>query len=36
VEHLEDAVAAVQVRLSDVEAEPLESGYQPHPIADFR
>ena len=32
---MEYAVAAVEVRLSDVEAERLESGYQPHPIADI-
>jgi 1-deoxyxylulose-5-phosphate synthase len=36
LEHLEDAVAAVDVDLSDDEAEQLESGYRPHPIAGFR
>jgi aryl-alcohol dehydrogenase-like predicted oxidoreductase len=36
LEHLEDAFAAVDVDLSDAEAEQLESGYRPHPIAGFR
>ena len=35
-EHLEDAVAALDVQLSDAEADHLESGYRPHPIAGFR
>ncbi|HEX8093361.1 aldo/keto reductase, partial [Jatrophihabitans sp.] len=36
LEHLQDAVAAVDVELSDAEVEPLESGYRPHSIAGFR
>jgi aryl-alcohol dehydrogenase-like predicted oxidoreductase len=36
LEHLEDALAAVKVELSDTEVERLESGYRPHPIAGFR
>ena len=35
-EHLDDAVAALDVQLSDAEADQLESGYRPHPIAGFR
>ena len=35
-EHLSDAVAALDVQLSDAEADQLESGYRPHPIAGFR
>jgi aryl-alcohol dehydrogenase-like predicted oxidoreductase len=31
--HLEDAVAAVEIRLSDKELEELQSPYAPHPIA---
>jgi aryl-alcohol dehydrogenase (NADP+) len=34
--HLQDAVASLQVTLSDAEADQLESGYQPHPVAGFR
>jgi aryl-alcohol dehydrogenase-like predicted oxidoreductase len=30
--HLEDAIAAVDVRLSDEEIERLEAPYQPHPV----
>jgi aryl-alcohol dehydrogenase (NADP+) len=36
VEHLEDAFAALDVSLSDDEADRLESGYRPHPIVGFR
>jgi aryl-alcohol dehydrogenase-like predicted oxidoreductase len=35
-QHLEDAVAALDVELSDAEADRLESGYRAHPIAGFR
>ena len=35
-EHLDDAVAALDVELSDAEVDRLESGYRPHPIAGFR
>jgi aryl-alcohol dehydrogenase-like predicted oxidoreductase len=34
--HLQDAVASLQVTLSDAEADQLESSYQPHPVAGFR
>jgi aryl-alcohol dehydrogenase-like predicted oxidoreductase len=34
--HLDDAVAALDVSLSEDEVDALESGYQPHPIAGFR
>jgi aryl-alcohol dehydrogenase (NADP+) len=34
--HLDDAVAALNVELTDEEVERLESGYQPHAIAGFR
>ena len=34
--HLQDAVAALDVELSDVEAEQLERDYRPHPVAGFR
>ena len=34
-EHLEDAVAAVSVKLSDEEIKALETGYAPHPVAGF-
>jgi aryl-alcohol dehydrogenase-like predicted oxidoreductase len=34
--HLSDAVAALDVSLTDDEVDALESGYQPHPIAGFR
>ncbi|MPY91693.1 MAG: aldo/keto reductase [Acidimicrobiia bacterium] len=34
-EHLEDAIAAVGVGLSDDEAKALEAPYQPHPVAGF-
>ncbi|MDQ1720843.1 MAG: 1-deoxyxylulose-5-phosphate synthase, partial [Pseudonocardiales bacterium] len=34
--HLEDAFAALDVQLSDAEAEMLESAYRPHPVAGFR
>jgi aryl-alcohol dehydrogenase-like predicted oxidoreductase len=30
--HLEDAVAALQVRLSDQELASLQEPYQPHPV----
>ena len=33
--HLEEAVAAVDVKLSDAEIEALEAPYVPHPIAGF-
>jgi aryl-alcohol dehydrogenase (NADP+) len=36
LEHLEDAVAALDVELSDAEVDRLESGYRPHPVAGFR
>jgi aryl-alcohol dehydrogenase-like predicted oxidoreductase len=36
LEHLEDAFAALDVELSDAEADRLESGYRPHPVAGFR
>lgn len=32
LEHLEDAVKAVEVKLSDEELEALEESYQPHPV----
>jgi aryl-alcohol dehydrogenase-like predicted oxidoreductase len=35
-EHLCDAVAALDVELSDAEADLLESGYRPHSVAGFR
>ncbi len=31
--HLEDAVAAVELELSDKETEELERPYTPHPVA---
>jgi aryl-alcohol dehydrogenase (NADP+) len=34
--HLDDAVAAVDVRLDDSEIESLEKAYQPHQVAGFR
>jgi aryl-alcohol dehydrogenase-like predicted oxidoreductase len=34
--HLDDAVAALQLELSDDEVAALEGGYQPHSIAGFR
>jgi aryl-alcohol dehydrogenase (NADP+) len=34
--HLDDAVAALDVPLSDDEVDALESGYRPHSIAGFR
>jgi aryl-alcohol dehydrogenase (NADP+) len=34
--HLDDAVAALDLELTDDEVERLESGYQPHAIAGFR
>ena len=34
-DHLEDAVAAHDVKLSDAEIEALEAPYVPHPIAGF-
>jgi aryl-alcohol dehydrogenase-like predicted oxidoreductase len=33
--HLEDAVAALSVRLSDEEVRRLEEPYQPHPVLGF-
>ncbi len=33
--HLEDAVAAVSVKLSDEEIKRLEEPYQPHPVLGF-
>lgn len=33
--HLDDAVAALEVRLSDEEAQRLEAHYQPHPVLGF-
>jgi aryl-alcohol dehydrogenase (NADP+) len=35
LEHLADAVAALDVELSDDEAARLEAGYEPHPVAGF-
>jgi len=34
--HLEEAVAAVDVKLSDAEIDALEAPYVPHPIAGFQ
>ena len=34
-EHLEDAIAAVDVRLSDEEIKRLEEPYRPHPVVGF-
>jgi len=36
LEHLQDAIAAVDVTLSDDEVERLEQPYVPHPVAGFR
>jgi aryl-alcohol dehydrogenase-like predicted oxidoreductase len=36
VHHLEDAVAAVDLRLDDSEVDLLEKGYQPRAVAGFR
>ena len=36
VHHLEDAVAAVDLRLDDSEVDSLEKGYQPRAVAGFR
>ncbi|MBA2471053.1 MAG: aldo/keto reductase [Pseudonocardiales bacterium] len=36
VQHLEDAVAAVDLRLDDSEVDALEKGYQPRAVAGFR
>jgi aryl-alcohol dehydrogenase-like predicted oxidoreductase len=33
--HLEDAVAALSVKLSDEEIKQLEELYQPHPVLGF-
>ncbi|WP_195847110.1 aldo/keto reductase, partial [Bordetella pertussis] len=33
--HLEDAVAALALRLTDEEAARLEAAYAPHPVAGF-
>jgi aryl-alcohol dehydrogenase-like predicted oxidoreductase len=33
LEHLHDAVAAVDLELSDAEVEELEAAYRPHPVA---
>jgi 1-deoxyxylulose-5-phosphate synthase len=35
MEHLEDAVAALSVKLSEDEIRQLEEGYQPHPVLGF-
>ncbi|HEU4537887.1 MAG TPA: aldo/keto reductase [Polyangiaceae bacterium] len=35
MQHLEDAVASVEVRLSDDERKALEAPYVPHPVAGF-
>jgi aryl-alcohol dehydrogenase-like predicted oxidoreductase len=35
MEHLDDAVAALSVKLSDEEAKSLEALYAPHPVAGF-
>ena len=35
-QHLDDAIAAVDVRLSTDEIAALESPYVPHPIAGFQ
>ena len=34
--HIDDAVAALDVQLSDEEVEMLESPYTPHPVVGFR
>ena len=34
--HLEEAVAAVDVKLADTEIEALEAPYVPHPVAGFK
>lgn len=34
-EHLRDAVAALELKLSDAEAAELEAPYMPHPVAGF-
>lgn len=36
VSHLDDAVAALSVRLTDEETERLEEPYVPHPVLGFR
>jgi aryl-alcohol dehydrogenase-like predicted oxidoreductase len=33
--HLEDAVAALEVKLSDAEIQQLQELYQPHPVLGF-
>jgi aryl-alcohol dehydrogenase-like predicted oxidoreductase len=35
IHHLEDAVAAVEVKLGSDETRALEAAYQPHPVAGF-
>ena len=35
LEHLTDAVAAVDLRLDDEEVAELEAPYSPHPVAGF-
>ena len=32
IEHLEDAVAALEIRLSEEERKGLEEPYKPHPV----
>ncbi|AEA26242.1 MULTISPECIES: aldo/keto reductase [Pseudonocardia] len=36
LEHLQDAIAAVDITLDDAEVERLEQPYVPHPVAGFR
>jgi len=35
LQHLEEAVAALDVKLSDAEIEALEARYVPHPVVGF-